>query len=142
MAVSEEWEPLDVTVDSGAFDSVANKKTCSGIRVKRTEKTGKSYTAANGTGIPIYGEKRITGQTDNNGPSGVETGMRFTIAEVKRPLGAVREMLKKGKRVVFDEEGSYIEHKKTGRKTGIVYDWAMYVLQIRVHKNVDFAGRG
>ena len=61
-AVSEEWEPVDVTVDSGAFDSVANKSLCAGIKARKTEKTGRSYTAANGTGIQIYGEKGSLGK--------------------------------------------------------------------------------
>ena len=51
-------------------------------------------------------------------------------------------MCKAGNRVVFDEEGSFIENKETGRKTKIMDDGGMYVLQMRIPKNVGFAGRG
>ena len=39
------------------------------------------------------------------------------VAEVTKPLGSVRAMVKAGNRVVFDEGDSYILNKATGVKT-------------------------
>ena len=51
--------------------------------------------------------------------SGRSTGINFTTCDVKRPLAAVVDMCDQGKRVVFDNDGSYIEDKKTGMREEI-----------------------
>lgn len=38
------------------------------------------------------------------------------VGQVSNALGSVKEMCKKGDRVVFDDDGSYIINKKTGVK--------------------------
>ncbi len=40
-----------------------------------------------------------------------------------------------GQRIVFDEDGSYIENKKTGAKTEIVKDGGTYAVVVWVKKD-------
>ena len=60
--------------------------------------------------------------------------MTFQVAGVNGPLGSVRKICKEGNRVVFDEEGSYIEDKKTGMITRIRDEAGVYVLKLKVNK--------
>ena len=85
------------------------------------------FCAANGTGINIYGEQEIRGK-DNKG---YDVKMRMTCADVKKPLASVMKIVKKGNRVVFDEE-SYVENKKTGIKTPVREEGGVYVFDIWV----------
>ena len=43
--------------------------------------------------------------------------------------------MKQGTRVVFDEEGSYIENKKTSKRTQIRKKSGVYVLKVKVPKS-------
>ena len=45
---------------------------------------------------------------------------------------SVKKMTGAGNRVVFDDEGSYIEHKKTGKKMWMKEEHNMYVLGLWV----------
>ena len=46
-------------------------------------------------------------------------------------------MCEVGNRVVFDEEGSYVENKKTGERTELVKEKGSYILTVwnRSHRN-------
>ncbi len=48
-----------------------------------------------------------------------EVGMAFQVAKVRGPLGSVRRNCEAGNRVVFHEEGSYIESKTSKKRTKI-----------------------
>ena len=56
--------------------------------------------------------------------------MSFRVADVTKPLGAVSKICHKGNKVVFDVEGSYIEHKATGTRTALREERGVYVLDI------------
>ncbi len=43
--------------------------------------------------------------------------MAFQICDVKSPLGSVKKICIAGNRVMFDDETSYIENKRTGGRT-------------------------
>ena len=59
------------------------------------------------------GEKSIQGVTKQ----GNKAGMTFQIANVTKPLGAVRAMLAAGNKVVFETGSSYIQDKTRTIKT-------------------------
>ena len=90
------------------------------------------YTAANDTKIYNEGEREVSGYT----AEGKQAGMTFQVCAVNGPLGAVRKMCREGNRVVFDEDGSYIEHKSSGIKTKINDVGESYALRLRVKKGV------
>ena len=74
---------------------------------------GLGYRAANGSPIRNFGERTIEGQTND----GRGLKMKMTVAEVSEVLASVARICECNNRVVFDEDGSYIEDKSTGRST-------------------------
>ena len=66
--------------------------------------------------------------------------MNFTIAEVSKPLISVSTWCDQGKRVVFDNSGSYMIDKATGRweeinRVGNSYDFTTWILTEREEEN-------
>ena len=57
--MDEEGETIEVTVDSGAMDTVGPRSAGAGFETYETEasRNGKNFRAANGTFIRNYGEK-------------------------------------------------------------------------------------
>ena len=60
--------------------------------------------------------------------------MTMQVAEVTKPLGSVRTMVKAGNKVVFDEGDSYILNKATGIKTCMEDRTGAFVFDIWVPK--------
>jgi hypothetical protein len=81
-------EKITVTIDSRPVDSVGPKTMAMDIGIKDTpaSRAGLKHRAANGTSIDNLGEKAIKGVTKQ----GNKVGMTFQIANVTKPLGAVR----------------------------------------------------
>ena len=111
------WEKITVTIDSGAVDSVGPKTMATDVPIKETpaSSAGLKYRAANGTTIDNLGEKAIQGVTRQ----GNKVGMTFQVADVTKPLGAVRAMLAAGNKVVFESGNSYIQDKTRTIRTPI-----------------------
>ena len=61
MDIDDEWEKLEITVDSGAGNSVANGDNFPGIPREESEgsRRGQSYVGAGGEKIPNRGQKRF-----------------------------------------------------------------------------------
>ena len=128
-----QWERVPVTVDSGAVDSVIPKRVASGVPIRETaaSRSGLKYRAANGTSIANEGERVLRGYTKEANM----VDMAMQVAEVTKPLGSVRAMVKAGNRVVFDEQGSYIQNKFTGLVTQVEERNGAYVFDIWVPRN-------
>ena len=135
-----DWEKVTVTVDSGAIDSVANRRTAEACQVKSTvaSQQGLRYRAANGAPIVNEGEKHVRGYTQG----GKEVSMTFQVAEVTKPLGSVRAMVKANNRVVFDEGNSYIQDKVTGAITKIDERNGAYVFDLWVPRGNNKVSSG
>ena len=84
----------------------------------------------------------VTLQGGDSGGRGITT----QICDVHRPLMSVKRMCKSGHRVVFDDDGSYIESKLTGEKLKIVEEDGEYLLDVWVKigegKDSGFGGQG
>ena len=94
---------------------------------------GINYKAANGEPIKNYGQRRITGVTN----PGKEIKMNMVVADVTKVLASVAKMVECGNTVVFDENGSYVLHKKTGVRTPIEKRNGMFVIDMWVKKPID-----
>ena len=70
---------------------------------------------ANGETVPNEGQRPIQGFTD----SGHGMGITFQVTQVRKLLASVRKICEMGNKVVFDEEGSYVQNKQSGVKTVI-----------------------
>jgi hypothetical protein len=130
--VEEGWEFVSVLIDSGSTETVAPKNSLRGYELVSTDwsELGKGYSAANGSDIPNLGEKIVRGQTTN----GMWCSMRFQICEVTKPLGSVSRICQAGSRVIFGppDEGSYIEHVKSRKRTMLRQSKGLYYLDVWV----------
>ena len=128
-----EWKKVKFCVDSGADETVMAEDELPEVETKDSwgSKHGQAYEVANGAEIENQGEKKFTGVM--NSVEGWETegkGVTAQICDVHRPLMSVRKMCKAGHRVVFDDEGSYIENKSTGERLKIEEEDGDYVLDV------------
>ena len=133
-AVAEdEWVEIEVAVDSGATETVMVEDTLSGI-IDMTEssacKRGVMYEVADGTQIPNLGERKFLGITED----GKAKGVVAQVCAVNKSLMSVSKIAGKGNRVVFDDEGSFIENKADGEKTWLRQSGGMYYLKMWVSR--------
>ena len=125
-----EWEELEMYVDSCATGTVANEDMV--VTVETTEgpasRRGVEYEVATGVRIPNLGEKQFTAVME----TGQERNITAQVREVNKALLSVKKMMSAGNRVVFDEEGSYIEDKVTGDKLWMREKNGMFALKMWV----------
>ena len=132
-----DFETISVTVDSGAYNTVGPPHIGTYFKIANTEasKSGRHYRAANGTPIKNYGQRVVRGTNE----AGTPVSLPIQVADVNKVLGSVREMVKAGNKVVFDEDAngkpcSYVEYKKTGMRTVIHDNNGNFQFAIRVPK--------
>jgi hypothetical protein len=81
------------------------------------------------------GEQKIKAQSEHGSPMNID----FDIAKITRPLMSVSEMVKKHYRVVFDDDGSYIENKRTGEWVDVRQEGSLYYLDLWVEVPEELA---
>ena len=86
--LNDDWEILNVTVDSGAVDNVLNKECASQIGTKETNmsRSGGYYTVANDTRTYNEGERVIRGYLKDGKPA----EMTFQVCDVNGPTENVQ----------------------------------------------------
>ena len=121
-----EWEPIQITIDSGAAESVSPSEAYQQYPTEESEgsRRGVRYVTANGDRIPNEGQKRLALMTEG----GQQRGMTFQVCEVNRPLGSVSRICGQGHTVVFDDDGSYIMNKASGQTTWLRQEGGVYML--------------
>ena len=67
--------------------------------------------------------------------------MRFHVTDATKNLASVKKMTQNGNRVVFDEERSYIQNKRTGQEMNLISEKGVYKLDV-VFMNGEKAERG
>ena len=113
----DDQSDIEITVDSGAGDTVAPPTAFPWAEVKPSEKSkrGAGYLGAGGERIANLGELSTV--------LGVEGGpfakFRFQAANVRKPLLSVSASNDKGNMVIFDEDGSFILPKGTAELKAI-----------------------
>ena len=135
-----DFEVVTVTADSGAYNTVGPTTAATHFKITPTEASskGRHYSAANGSVIRNYGQRVITGRTNE----GTLVSMPIQVADVTKVLGSAREMVNAGNRIVLDKDSngkciSYLECKATGVKTAIYESNGTFKFDIKVPK-----GRG
>jgi hypothetical protein len=129
-----EWEEIEMAVDSGATETVIGEDMLSSIEMKDSwaSKHGVEYEVANGERIPNMGEKKFQGITE----SGTMRNLTAQVSEVNKALLSVKKIIAAGNRVVFDEDGSYIEDKNSQEKIWLKEDKGMFMLKMWVKNSV------
>ena len=84
------------------------------------------YASATNQPIPNLGEQKLPLVTGE----GTLRGMTFQAAPVSKALGSVKRMCASNHRVVFDDDGSYIENKITGEINWLREDNGNYMLDV------------
>ena len=132
----EEFVQVDMMVDSGATETVMTETCLEGI-IDISEgaafKRGQHYECANGSQIPNLGERKFLGITEEEGQKAVTA----QICAVTKNLLSVHGMTRNGHRVVFDEDGSYIEDKASGERSWMRQENGMYMLKLWVSKKTS-----
>ena len=143
--ISEEWEELEMAVDSGASETVAPEDILQSVQIQDGEakRKGVQYEVADGTVIPNLGEKSFIAV----GEDGALRSMKVQVCDVNKPLPSVRRVTSAGNRVVFEEGGGYIQDKSTGEKMWLKEQDGMYILKLWVRKggaapNAGFSRQG
>ena len=124
------WQLLSVAIDSGAAETVIPHRLVGQHPVRATEssRNGMCYASATGQPIPNLGEQCLPLITQE----GTLRGMTFQAAPVSKALGSVKRMCSSGHRVVFDEDGSYVENKITGEVNWLREEAGNYMLDLWV----------
>ena len=94
------------------------------------------------TRTPNYGEKKVDFEMMGKGqPSGVHS-ITFQVIDSTKPLAAVSKIIKKGNRVVFDAEGSFIQNIQSGKKIDLIEVGGTYQMEVEyVSSCSDFPRR-
>ena len=101
---ADDYYKLELTVDSGAYESVTPKDTIPGM-IPGTGKHREPYYAANGTEIGNYGEIGIRGMTSEKSP----LSCTMQVAGVNKLLVATIDMVRKRLTTII-EHTSLIGH--------------------------------
>lgn len=132
----EEFVQVDMMVDSGATETVMAEWCLDGV-IDISEgaalKRGIHYECANGTQIPNLGGRRFLGTIEEQGRRAVTA----QVCAVTKNLLSVNGMTRNGHRVVFDEDGSYIEDKTSGERSWLHEVNGMYMLKLWVSKKTS-----
>ena len=117
-------------IDSGAAETVLPIGWAENYAMTESpgSKIGEFYQTADGT--PIYNEGQKTLKLVNN--LGQARTMTFQCAQVSKALGSVSKICSNNNRVVFDDDGSYIENKDTGERLWLEQRNGVYVLDMMI----------
>ena len=128
----QEWEKIELAVDSGATETVIGEDMLKNIDLKQGEayKRGVQYEVASGELIPNLGEKKFMGICEG----GEERMMTAQVCDVNKALLSVKRMVQAGNRVVFEPQGGYVEDTKTGDKIYMRDSGGMYMLKMWVRR--------
>ena len=133
----QEWEEIEMAVDSGATETVVGEDMLQTIETKEGAafKKGVQYEVASGDLIPNLGEKQFVGIND----AGDARNITAQVCDVNKALLSVKKTVQAGNRVVFDPAGSYIEEIATGERLPLKEQAGMYMLKFWVKR--DFTGQ-
>ena len=79
-------------------------------------KRGLHYVAAFGTRTPNVRQQLVRLMTLD----GLWTEILFQLAAINKPLVSVSKLIETGYRVIFDEDNSYIMHKRFNRSSSCI----------------------
>ena len=123
------WVQIATVLDSGAVRHVTPNGVFSlEVAESQRSKEGHNYYGPSGDAIRNLGTQVIKGASDG----GQSLNIGFDVAKITRPLVSVSEMVCKDYKVVLDNEGSYIQNKKTGKHINVRQEGSLYYLDLWV----------
>ena len=123
----EEWIEMEVTVDSGACETVMPAGICSNIPITRSSCShGAEYEVANGETIPNQGERRCHMMTLGSASA---KSIVFQVADVHKPLLSISRCADMGFHCHLGKDGGFLEDTVTGEKIPLHRRDNLYVLK-------------
>ena len=98
------------------------------VETERSRAGHKYFGACARNPIANLGGQSVRGQDDK----GEIIDLAFDVADISRPLASVGGMVTKCNKVVFDHDNSYIENKRSGKRTYLRMENQLYYLDIWV----------
>ena len=126
----DKYRKIQILVDSGAAENVLPPNLLPDMEAKEGEaaKKGVKYMTADGNEIPNLGEFDLPFRTYE----GHKCGIKFQLADVKRPLLSVTALTSKGNTVTFSETGGKIVSPDGKQNIGFHRQQGVYVLEVYV----------
>ena len=130
-ALVGQWEPIILTMDSGAGNNVAPRNAFPWIALEPNDdsRAGKYYLAANGKRVYVLGEKVVTLRM----PDGRIKKMRFQIADVTRVLVSIGKVTQAGNDVTMSAKGGKVVDK-LGNEYNMELENGVYVMKCELEK--------
>ena len=134
----EGWVEIEITIDSGACDTVMPAAMCGHISIFQTEERGVEYEVANGETIPNLGERHCFLMTED---SNVMKEIVFQCADIHKPLLSVSRCADLGYQCILEKTGGMLKDMVTGEEIPIHRRGNLYVMRawVRQSKPSGFA---
>ena len=134
------WTEIEITIDSGACDTVMPARLCQHISIIQTEESrrGMEYEVANGETIPNVGERHCLLMTeDSNNPKSIV----FQVADIHKPLLSVSRCADLGFQCSLEKDGGRLLDVQSGEVIPLHRRGNLYVMRawVRQNKSSDFA---
>ena len=129
-ADAQGWIQIKGVMDSGASESVAPPTMCPHYDVVPSEGSmcGQEYMSASNDTIRNLGEQVL----DVVSNEGVESKVKYQIADVSRPLNSITEICdaggQQGQVVIFGRNGGAVVNLETGNQTPFQREDGVYVM--------------
>ena len=130
----EGWVEIEITIDSGACDTVMPAAMCGHISIVQTEdsRRGVEYEVANGETIPNLGERHCFLMTED---SHIMKEIVFQCADIHKPLLSVSRCADLGYQCILEKLGGKLKDTVTGEEIPIHRRGNLYVMRAWVRQN-------
>ena len=134
----DEWIEIEVTVDSGACETVMPASMARHIEISKSLSAhGAEYEVANGQTIPNLGERRCLLMTLG---AAVAKKITFQVADVHKPLLSISRCADMGFQCHLGKEGGYMEDTVTLERVPLHRVDNLYVMKAWIKRDPDQQG--
>lgn len=134
MGEPPEWQEIEITVDSGACDTVMPAGMCTHISIVSTpeSRAGLEYEVANGAGLPNLGQRSLLMMTEN---SHLMKQIIFQCADVHKALLSVSKVADMGFECIMGKLGGKLVDVVTGDVIPLHRRGNLYVMKAWVKQD-------
>ena len=130
---SDDWIEVEVTVDSGACETVMPANLAQGIPIVKSSCSHEAeYEVANGATIPNLGERRCLLMTLG---SPTTKKIVFQVADVHKPLLSISRCADMGFNTYLGRDGGFMEDMVTGERIPLVRQDNLYTMKVWLRRD-------